>query len=261
VGGVWPRHGHRGRPLNAIVRPQPNRQAMKRIVVPTESGADWKRLLAKPDLHWKPGKSAMSAAARWEAANSRLPVELSASLEASMDPDLVNLELLLAVPEWEVELPGGVTSSHTDVLALARNERGLVAVAVEAKVDEAFGPTLGETRAGSSDGQRARLKYLHEALRLKDALPDSMRYQLLHRTVSAIETAQQFHAHVAVMLVQSFSPVGRWREDFDAFCRALGGVPKPDAVVEVPGHQVPRLFVGWCGGGQQFSATDLRVAV
>ena len=144
---------------------------------------------------------------------------------------------------------------------MARNERGLVAVAVEAKIDEAFGPTLGEKRAGASDGQRARLKYLHEVMRLKEALPDSTRYQLLHRTVSAIRTAQQFHAHVAVMLVQSFSPVGRWREDFDAFCRALGAVPKPDSVVEVPDHQMPRLFVGWCAGDHQFCATDLRSAV
>src|SRR5207249_12021080 len=109
---------------------------MKRIVVPTKSGAEWKRLLAKPDLHWKPGKSAMSAAASWEAAGDRFPGELSAALEASNDRDLANLELLLAVPEWEVELPGGLTTSHTDVMALARNDRGLVAVAIEAKVDE-----------------------------------------------------------------------------------------------------------------------------
>src|SRR5258708_34266471 len=109
---------------------------MKRIVVPTESGKDWKRLLAKPDLHWKPGQSAMSAAASWEAEGDRLPRELSAAFAASQDPDLANLDLLLAMPEWEIALPGGPTTSHTDVLALARNDRGLVAVAVEAKVDE-----------------------------------------------------------------------------------------------------------------------------
>lgn len=234
---------------------------MKRIFVPTESGADWKRLLAKPELHWKPGKSAMSAAACWETAGSRLPSEIIASLEASLDPALVNLELLLAVPEWEVALPGGPTTSHTDVLALARNDRGLVVVAVEAKVDEEFGPTLGEKRAAPSDGQSVRLKYLHDVLRLAEPLPDSIRYQLLHRTVSAIRTAEQFHAHAAVMLVQSFSPAGRWREDFDWFCRALGALPRSDSVVEIANHQAPRLFLGWCAGDQQFRAMDLRVAV
>src|SRR5262249_4271963 len=164
-------------------------------------------LLAKPELHWKPGKSAMSAAASWEASGDRFPSELSASLDASGDPDVANLTLLLAIPEWEVALPGGATTSHTDVLALARNDRGLVAVAVEAKVDEEFGPTLGEKRAAVSAGQAVRLTYLDEVLQLPHSLPDSVRYQLLHRTASAILTARQFHAHVAVMLVQSFSPV------------------------------------------------------
>jgi hypothetical protein len=234
---------------------------MKRIVVPTESGADWKRLLAKPELHWKPGKSAMSAAACWEASSDRFPSELTASLDASLDPDLANLKLLVAIPEWEVELPGGLTSSHTDVLALARNDRGLVVVAVEAKVDEEFGPTLGEKRVAASEGQSARLKYLHEVLRREGGLPDSIRYQLLHRTASAILTARLFHAHVAVMLVQSFSPVGRWREDFHTFCRAIGATPRSGAVVEVQGHQAPRLFVGWCSGDQCFRAMDLRGAV
>ena len=234
---------------------------MKRLFVPTESGADWKRLLAKPELHWKPGKSAMSAAACWEASGDRLPGELTASLEASLDPDLANLQLLAAIPEWPIELPGGLTASYTDVLALARNDRGLVAVAVEAKVEEEFGPTLGEKRLAPSEGQSARLKYLHEVLRLENALPDLIRYQLLHRTASAILAARLFHAHVAVMLVQSFSPVGRWREDFDTFCRALGATPTSDSVAEVHGHQAPRLFVGWCTGDQRFRAIDLRVPV
>ena len=147
---------------------------MKRIVAPTETGADWKRLLAKPDLHWKPGKSAMSAAACWEAAGNRLPPEVSAALTASRDPDLASLELLLAEPEWKTALPGGKTASHTDVLALTRNDRGLVAVAVEAKADEVFGPTLREKRRAPSRGQAKRLDYLHQVLQLDNPLPDAI---------------------------------------------------------------------------------------
>jgi hypothetical protein len=33
---------------------------MKRILVPTEGPRDWRRLLAQPDFHWQPGRSAMS---------------------------------------------------------------------------------------------------------------------------------------------------------------------------------------------------------
>lgn len=233
---------------------------MKRVFVPTESGSDWKRLLAQPDLHWKPGRSAMSAAAAWEGAGDCLPRELSAALTASQDPDLLGLDLLLAVPEWETPLPGGVTTSHTDILALLRNDRGLVVLAVEAKVDEEFGPTIGQKRAAASDGKTERLNFLHRQLQLDAPLPDSVRYQLLHRAASAILTARMFQAHAAVMLVQSFGAAGRWREDFEAFCLALGVSQVSNGVSVVPGHKTPRFFMGWCVGDRRFCDVDLRVA-
>jgi len=203
----------------------------------------------------------MSAAASWEAAADRLPAEIAAALEEAEDPDLTNVDLLLAVPEWEVTLQGGITTSHTDVLALARNDRGLVVIAVEAKVNEEFGPTVGEKRLSASDGQVERLAFLERVLRLGKPAPDVLRYQLLHRTASAVLTARSFHAHVAVMLVQSFSATGRWREDFDSFCRVLGVENPADGVKSVPGHVAPRLFVGWCAGDREFCNVDLRTAV
>ena len=95
------------------------------------------------------------------------------------------LKLLAAIPEWTVPLTGGETASQTDVLALARNDRGLCIVAVEAKVDENFGPTLQQKRDEASPGQTDRLKQLHDLLGVA-SLPDSVRYQLVHRTASAI---------------------------------------------------------------------------
>jgi len=117
---------------------------VKRIFVPTETGTDWQRLLGKPKLHWKKGRSAMSAAACWEESQPQLPAEIIQVLEDSKDQSVSNLELLVAIPEWEVELPGGDTASQTDILAITRNEFGLVILGVEAKVDEPFGPTLQE---------------------------------------------------------------------------------------------------------------------
>ncbi len=72
---------------------------MKRIFIPTQSGSDWQRLLAKPALHWKPGRSAMTTAASWEAAGDKLPLEISELLNASSHPNLVTLKLLAAIPE------------------------------------------------------------------------------------------------------------------------------------------------------------------
>ncbi len=70
---------------------------MKRILTPTRSSADWKPLLAQPDLHWKEGRSAMSAALSWDRADD-LPAEERSALQTG-PRDLRGLELLLAIPE------------------------------------------------------------------------------------------------------------------------------------------------------------------
>jgi hypothetical protein len=232
-------------------------EVMKRIFVPTVSGSDWQRLLGKPKLHWKSGRSAMSAAACWEENEPRLPPEISAVFEASGDEALGSLEMLVAIPEWEVDLPGGDRPSQTDVLAITRNELGLVILGVEAKVDEPFGPTLGEKKINASTGQQERVAYLEHELGCAAPLGDEIRYQLLHRTVSALLTARAFHASTAVMLVHSFSPDSRWREDFEAFAEALGGSRLTDDLYEIELDQSPRLIIGWCKGAQEFLSVEL----
>lgn len=106
----------------------------------------------------------MTAAAAWEDAGGALPQEIATALDSSSDETLQDLKLLAAIPEWEVSLEGGETASHTDVLALARNDKGLCVIAVEAKVNEDFGPLLKEKRAEASVGQGKRLDYLHSLL-------------------------------------------------------------------------------------------------
>jgi hypothetical protein len=229
---------------------------VKRIFIPTKTGSDWQRLLAKPKLHWKKGASAMTAAAAWEEAGDVLPKEIVATLESSTDEALHDLELLAAIPEWEVSLEGGETASHTDVLALARNDKGLCVIAVEAKVNEDFGPLLKDKRAEPSAGQGKRLDYLHSLLRVPH-FDDLIRYQLLHRTASALLTAREFHAQAAVMLVQSFGDEPNLRADFDAFCNALGTKQLSSGVYVVPRFNNPRLYVAWCSGDRKYLDVEL----
>ncbi|MEC4723300.1 hypothetical protein RY831_29515 [Noviherbaspirillum sp. CPCC 100848] len=202
----------------------------------------------------------MSAAACWEESEPLLPSEVTALLESSADPALVALELLVAMPEWEVKLPGGDTVSQTDVLAIARNRHGLVVLGVEAKVDEPFGPTLKEKKAGASQGQLDRIAYLEKELGRQSGFSEEIRYQLLHRSVSALLTARAFHASVAVMLIHSFSPVSRWRNDFDSFCAALDCTNISQDLLEVPGTEGPRLLLGWCTGDTKFLDVELPSA-
>jgi len=84
----------------------------------------------------------MSVAQSWEAANDELPPEIACLLSESPDESLHAPQLLAAFPEYQVELPGGSRPTQTDVFALVRTRSRHVALAVEGKVDETFGPTV-----------------------------------------------------------------------------------------------------------------------
>lgn len=188
----------------------------KRIFLPSNGAEDWRALLADPDKHWRAGYSARAAAERWENARG-LPEEVGAVFErAGLGP----VELLAAFPEWKTPLPGGRRESQTDVLALVRTARGLFVAGVEAKVAEPFGPTVSEWLADASPGKVERLKFPRDKLGLHENV-FALRYQLLHRTASAIIEAERFGAAGAAMIVHSFSQTGAWRADFAAFLAAM----------------------------------------
>lgn len=203
----------------------------------------------------------MSAAACWEDSHPQLPAEVLAALGGASDPAIADLELLAAIPEWEVALPGGETASQTDLLVLARNPLNLVVLGVEAKVDETFGPTLREKKTRATGGQLGRIDYLESELGRTDPFPDTVRYQLLHRSVSALLTAREFHAPVAVMLVHSFSPASAWRDDFSAFCHELRCNALSADLFEVPRNNGPRLILGWCKGSEKYLQVELPSAL
>lgn len=153
---------------------------MKLILVPTEGVRDWQRRLADPEKHWRTGYSARALAHAWEDA-SGLPPEVAALLGP-----LGKVELLLAIPEYDVPLPGGERPSQNDVFALVRTKDGLIVVMVEGKVSESFGPTLEEWRKDASAGKTERLAHIKGKLGLANNPPPGIRYQLLHRAASAV---------------------------------------------------------------------------
>lgn len=225
---------------------------MTPILVPTRSAEDWKSLLAQPDLHWKAGNSAMALAHSWESAGSLgFPPEVGAMLATSGRAGWNELRLLLGIPEFQVPLPGGSRASQTDLMTICRSPTGVVVMAVEGKVDESLGPTVGEKRTESSDGVQARLSFLLQLLELSEC-PDGIRYQLLHRTASALLVARDFAAEAAVMLVHSFSPTAKWFEDFAAFGRLLGQDVVKGRLTSVGPKSGTALWIGWCTGDQRF---------
>jgi len=214
-----------------------------RILIPTSSPDDWRMLLADPATQWRRGYSAMAAALSWEAAKG-LPPEIEA-----LFPE--HPELLLAIPEHKVALPGGGRPSQCDVFALIRLGDATCALAVEAKVNETFGPTLAEWQATPSPGKALRLASICQMLGLSDPAPD-LRYQLFHRTAAAVVEARRFKTDRAAMVVQSFSQDHRWHDDFARFAAQLGLdiPPGGSATTKLP-CGLP-LTLGWATGGAEF---------
>jgi hypothetical protein len=128
------------------------------------------------------------------------------------------------VPEFKVRLPPmDGRASQNDIFVLAKSLAGApVVVMVEGKVNESFGQTLHRWLQDAGPGRLARLEFLVDMLGLK-ARPDAaIRYQLLHRAVSALLTAEQYRAVAALIVIHSFSGKRRWYQDYQAFTRLFG---------------------------------------
>ena len=74
---------------------------MGKILIPSSGPDDWKRFLAKPDLHWAKGYSARTLAYAWESASNFRP-EVLDLISAAFGP----AELLFAIPEHKTALQG-----------------------------------------------------------------------------------------------------------------------------------------------------------
>lgn len=221
--------------------------AQKRILIPTKSITDWQSLLAEPDKHWRTGYSAMLTAQSWENATG-LPPEIASAFTSSGEHNFKNIELLLAIPEYKTPLKGGSRASQSDVFALLRSDSGLVAATVEGKAREDFGPTLEQWQMGVSDkGYRARLGHIIEILGLQAPIPGHIRYQLLHRTASAIIEAKRFYCKAAVMIVQSFveQDADNHFEDFVQFVELYNAMPAKDELAYLATIDGIRLYSGW----------------
>lgn len=217
---------------------------MKNYFVPTVSTDDWRKLLADPEKHWRTGYSAKCLAESWQA-SPEFPKSVGKAFNASDDPVINGLHFVVGFPEFKVPLPGGRAASQTDLMVIARTEGGICALAVEGKVDEPFGDLVSQWKMSDSPGKAARLAFLLENLNLKETDVDGIRYQLLHRTVSAVLTAKEFCGRSAVMLVHSFSSVHTGFEDYARFVSLFGIEAKINTVQSAGKVGDTSLYFGW----------------
>ncbi len=222
---------------------------MNKVYIPSKKAKDWKQFLADPKKQWKRGYSARTLAHCWHDADG-IPNHVKKVLCRATE--LAGLETLIVIPEYKVPLPGGAGPSQNDVWVLGRTENDLVSIAVEGKVSEPFGPTIGEWGPNLSGGKKERFDFLCSVLGLHTKPSENIRYQLLHRTASAIIEARRFHANHAVMLVHSFGSKNEWFADYECFISLFGVSAAIDETVSVGKRSGVWLHFAWVKGEEQY---------
>jgi hypothetical protein len=223
---------------------------MNRLFVPTTGVEAWRRLLADPDNQWKKNRSAFECATSWEAARGDdrgLPRAVAAAFDSPVETR--GAVLLFGIPEHQVEFKGGGHASQTDFFALLGVRDHTISVAFEAKAGEALGERVGNWLAGApaGSGKPARLLEIRDLLGLEGENLESVRYQLLHRTASAVKEGRRFRSKAAALVILSFggaSDDGGY-EDYCEFGRLMGASVNRGQVTPCARRCATPLLVGW----------------
>jgi len=222
-----------------------------KFFIPSNGPEDWKNFLAEPDKQWRSGYSAKALAYCWEEAQG-FPDSVKQVFQNSSFPVLQEIEFLFGFPEHKVSLPSGSRPSQNDIFVLGRSQGQFISIAVEGKVSEPFGPTVFEWNTQSSPGKERRLSYLCDLLGISIDRPKDIRYQLLHRTASALIEAERFGASCAIMLVHSFSQLHEWLEDYYAFLSLYGKNGDANSVTLVGERNGIELYLSWVTGEKRY---------
>jgi hypothetical protein len=209
---------------------------------PIKRPEDVRRFLGKPE-HLKEGRSAYELSRAWLNANG-IPARVRAVLDS--EAHYRGAAVAEGLFEHEVELGSPGRPSQTDLLVVLRLRCGYSVVAVEGKAGESFGPRISEWHQPEEMGKVRRLQDLARQLGFCGDSDPALRYQLLHRTVSALREARRYGAGDAMLLVHAFAHDDRSVADFKAFAAVIGidgaDVDAVSSTLELDGV---RLCLAW----------------
>lgn len=228
-----------------------NQKHTGKFIRPIKDLEGWRQLLAGPDKQWRTGYSAKALAYCWWEARD-FPLEIKEVFQKSRVLIFQDIRMLMAFPEHKVPLPGGRRASQSDLFVLAVGNGQLVCIMVEGKVSEPFGDSIGDWKAHSKGSRQRRLSYLCRLLGLNIATVDHIRYQLLHRTASALIEAGKFTAPNALMLVHSFSTENAWFNDYQRFLALFGVTTEPNSLSFARSIHGVKLYFGWVKGDSRY---------
>jgi hypothetical protein len=186
---------------------------IRRLHVPLLKPEDVIPHLAKQDLHWRAGYSAQELALAWSNPGNDFPPAVRRVLQTS--PEYSSAEFIDGFFEREVNLGSPGRNSQTDLMVIVGLGETLGVIAVEGKVDESFADLVVNWNTSAS--KQCRLDGLCTTLGVESGDVGHVRYQLLHRTASAVYESKRYRSRNALVLVHSFSASNRWFEDLAPF--------------------------------------------
>ncbi len=192
----------------------------------------------KRALQWKDGYSAKEFARSFFPPT--LPAELEALLATRFNPPFEvegEPECVVSIDALKGEQP------NLDLAAVVSHSSGVVALAIEAKVEEPFGSIIGKklapkTGKSPSPGTSARISALRKALcqSLDESSFLKLRYQLLYGVAAALcyAKAQGCPATIYVAYTVGRPSVEKWTDNQKAYCDLLSalGVASPARIHE-----------------------------
>jgi hypothetical protein len=230
-----------------------------RLHLPLVEPEDVVRHLGHQERHWKAGRSAHALTQVWAKENG-LPRSIRSILQAH--PTFMSAELIDGFLERQVDLGSTGRPSQTDLLAIIGLETRIAVVSIEGKAGEPFGELVEKWRDGS-DSKNNRLDALCQTLGISSEKVGALRYQLLHRTASAIYEAKRYRTDLAAMLVHNFAKGQSGYSDFCAFAGALGAKETKAGILLGPfACDGVSVYLGWVDDevptNTEHYLTDLR---
>lgn len=219
----------------------------------TRGTEGWRDFRAHPPRHWKDNQAALRLARLWEAADPEAPLELA---RAFWTTPFASFTPVVAIPAYEVDMPGGRTGALNDLFVLGTIGTELAVLMVQGKVTDEVGPTLDEWLTMPAPGRLRRLGFLKAELNLPDPLPDSTCCNLIHHAAAPLVEARRLKARYAALVVVAFGVAGVCLEEYAEFARLLHVTGKPGLIERIPTQNDPELWIGWADADQGTGAAS-----
>ena len=211
---------------------------------------DWREIVG--EKNWVPKHSAYELAYKW--GYNAFPKKVQGVLTASASPFQTGLKLDHMVVEKPVFLDNLKAPSMTDIMVYCNTQSGSpLIIAVEGKARETFDLSVADWMLDKTMGPKPtrekRLKFLEKELGVTIPPDSELRYQLIHRSASALIESGLHGAASCALIVHSFAEDSKsnW-QDYGAFLKHIGIADPVKDVLQGPvtlGPQGIHFYAAW----------------